>query len=248
MRKVLFSALALAVLVPAARGQDDAKAIVEKAIQAHGGAAALDKYKAGRIKSKGVVSVAGMEITVAGTSVYQLPDKSKSQMEMETMGQKIAVVQLVTGDKVTMSLNGMKRDDLPEAQLAEMKVPLYLQTVYQLTPLLKEPFALKALGESKFQDRPVLGVQVSSKGQKDVKLYFDKESGLLVRLERTGLDPQSLEESPLEQVFSDYKDFGGIKRPVKTTVLQGGKKFLESEVLEFKPLEQVEAKEFELDS
>jgi hypothetical protein len=248
MRRLLYSALALAVVAPAGRAQDDAKAVIEKAIKAHGGAEALDKYKAGRIKSKGVVTVAGMEITVAGTSVFQLPNQSKSQLEMEVMGQKVPIVQLVNGDKVSLSVGGNKREELTDAQIAEAKNALYLQTVYQLTPLLKEPFTLKALGESKFQDKPVVGVQVSGKGQKDVKLYFDKESGLLVRLERMGLEAVEMKEVPTEQVFSDFKEFGGLKRPTKTVIFQDGKKFLESEVLEYQPLEKVDAKEFELDS
>src|SRR5690242_2060197 len=172
MRHLLFPALALAVLAPAARGQGDAKAIIEKAVKAHGGADNLDKFKAARFKSKGVVNVAGMEITVVGTSVFQLPDKSKSQMEMEFMGQKFPVVQVVNGDRVAMTINGMKNDEISDKQLAEVRTAVYLQTLFQLTPLLKEPFTLKALGESKFQDKPVVGVQVSSKGHKDVKLYF----------------------------------------------------------------------------
>jgi hypothetical protein len=248
MRTCVLTLTAAVLLAPSARGQDDARAIVEKAIKAHGGAENLDKYKAGRMKSKGVVVIADMEITVVGTSVFQLPDKSKSQLEMEAGGMKIAVVQVINGDRLSLTVGGMKREEMGEAQIAEARTALYLQTLYQLTPLLKEPFTLKALGESKFQDKPVLGVQVSSKGHKDVKLYFDKQSGLLVRLERPGLEPVSMQEVPTEQVFSDFKEFGGLKRPTKTVIFQDGKKFLESEVLEYKPLENVDAKEFESDS
>ena len=53
MRTLLIPALALALLAPSARAQDDAKAIIEKAIKAHGGADVLNKYKAGKGKVKG---------------------------------------------------------------------------------------------------------------------------------------------------------------------------------------------------
>jgi hypothetical protein len=251
MRHLLIPALAAALLAPAARAQDDAKAVVEKAIKAHGGAANLDKFKAGRIKSKGVVSVAGMEIAVVGTSVFQLPGQSKSVLELEFMGNKVPVVQLVNGDRVSMTVNGMKREDLGEAQLTEAKMAIYLQSIYQLTPLLDPAkFTIKALGESKFQDKPVVGVSVIDKDKKfkEVKLFFDKESGLLVRAERMSLDGVTMAEVPAEMVFSDYKEYGGVKRPAKTVIFQDGKKFLESEVVEFTPLDKVDAKEFELDS
>lgn len=247
MRHLFLPALALALLAPAARAQDDAKAVIEKAIKAHGGAANLDKYPGGRVKSKATVSVAGMEIAVSGTSVYLMPDKSKSTLELDVNGMKVIVVQAINGDKVAMTVGGMKHD-LPDEQVAEVRMALYMQQIYQLTPLLKDPFTLKALGESKAGDKAVLGVQVSSKGHKDVKLFFDKESGLLVRMERQGLDTVSMQEVPMEMLFSDFKEYGGIKRPTKTVINQDGKKFMESEVQEYTPLEKVDPKEFEVDS
>ena len=50
MRSLLLLALAI-VITPAARAQEEARAVIEKAVQAHGGAA-LDKYPAGRAKAK----------------------------------------------------------------------------------------------------------------------------------------------------------------------------------------------------
>jgi len=244
MRIAVLSAVAFGLLAgTSARAQDDAKAIIEKAIKAHGGAANLAKFQGGRLKSKGTINIMGQELTVSGTSVFQMPGKSKSVMELDVMGMKIPVVQLITPDGVTLSVNGAKQE-LNEGQMAEARTAIYLQTLYQLTPLLKEPFTLKALGETKFQGKTLLGVQVSSKDHKDVKLYFDKESGLLTKLERAGYDAMSMAEVPFEQVLSDYKDFDGVKRPVKTTIFKSGERFLDSEIFEYKPVEKVDDKEF----
>ena len=42
-------------------------------------------------------------------------------------------------------------------------------------------FQLSPAGEVKVNDRPALGLRVSRKGWPDVNVYFDKESGLVVK-------------------------------------------------------------------
>jgi hypothetical protein len=46
-------------------------------------------------------------------------------------------------------------------------------------------------------------------------LYFDKESGLLVRLLRYGKSP--IGRVPTQVDYSDYRDVGGIKFPFRWT-------------------------------
>src|SRR5262249_31340150 len=54
--------------------------------------------------------------------------------------------------------------------------------VTTLVPLLEDPgFTLTALGEAKVEGRAALGVKVAFKGRPDLSLYFDQESGLLVK-------------------------------------------------------------------
>jgi hypothetical protein len=133
---------------------------------------------------------------------------------------------------------------VPPAQAEEMKVALYVQNVTRLTPLLKDSrFKLAAAGEKAIDGRPTAGVRVSSNGQKDVRLYFDRGTGLLAAVERPGFDAQGKPTDQLE-VYSDYRETGGLKRSGKTVILQNGKPYIESETVEFQPLEQVDPKEF----
>ena len=46
-------------------------------------------------------------------------------------------------------------------------------------------------------------------------LYFDKQSGLLVRLVRYGRSPVG--RVPVQSDYSDYRDVGGVKFPFKYT-------------------------------
>lgn len=59
--------LAAAPAVRAADPNGEAKAVVAKAVEASGGAAALEKYKASTVKFKGKVNVMGMESDITGT-------------------------------------------------------------------------------------------------------------------------------------------------------------------------------------
>ena len=58
-----------------------------------------------------------------------------------------------------------------------------------VTPLLEDKtFELSPMGETKIEDRPARGVRVVMKGQPDVSLFFAKDSGLLVKVDRRGQD------------------------------------------------------------
>ena len=54
----------------------------------------------------------------------------------------------------------------------------------------------------------VLGL---TKGQPPVKLYFDKDSGLLLRMVHYTDTPLGL--NPTQVDFADYRDVGGVKTP-----------------------------------
>jgi hypothetical protein len=86
---------------------------------------------------------------------------------------------------------------------------------------------------------------VSAEGHKDVRLYFDRQTNLLVAIERPGFDDLG---KPAEhwEYFSDFREANGLKYPTKTLIKQNGKRYLESETTEFKPLEKVDSREFQI--
>src|SRR5438874_716530 len=100
--------LSVAVLLNAGvlRADDDTKAIIEKAIKAHGGAEKLSKYKASRMKGKGKVDTPVGELEFTQETAAMLPDKIKEISEFEVMGQKIRTVTLINGDKASIEANG----------------------------------------------------------------------------------------------------------------------------------------------
>src|SRR5262249_59932138 len=97
--------------------------------------------------------------------------------------------------------------------------------------------------EAKVKDRPALGVRIASKGHKDASLWFDKETGLLVKAEYTMLNNQK-KEVPQEEYFSDFKEVGGIKRPMKVVAFQDGKKLMDAEITDVQSPDKIADSEF----
>src|SRR4249919_2942732 len=85
-------------IIPASlrAADDDPKAILSKAIKAHGGEEFLTKHMAGQSRHKGKITLAGVgEVEFTQETAYMLPDKLKESVELTVAGQKIKVVTLM---------------------------------------------------------------------------------------------------------------------------------------------------------
>jgi hypothetical protein len=228
----LFAAvLAAAVLAAPCSAQDkaDARAIVQKAIDASGGAELLAKLKAGTGQYKGQMSLFGMDVEFTGDMAYEVPTKYKLVINAEVAGQKVAVEQMVSGTKVVNKVNGAEApaDDKIKA---EMKMALKLLEVMQLTPLLDAgKYTLAAEKDADVDGKPAAVVLVTGKDFKDTRLFFDKGTGLVVRTERKGLAPGAggdTTEVTETTTLSDHRKVNGLLVPFKSVVTHDGKKFM----------------------
>lgn len=249
MSRLLVGALAsVCLIVPGGlrAADDDPKAIITKAIKAHGGEEYLTKNQAGQSKNKGKITLPGVgEVDFTQESSYMIPDKLKESMELSVAGQKVNVVTLMNGDKVTIEANGTEvpiTDDIKKA----MRDAKHVLKVARMVPLLKDKgFELSAAGEIKVEDKPVVGVRISAKDEKDITLYFDKTTGLLAKVEHRQTDAQTGNEITEERVVLEYKkNDAGIPMPKKIVVKRDGKDFTTVEVVEAKLLEKLADSEF----
>src|SRR5437879_3677138 len=211
------------------RAEDSAQAIIDKAIQAHGGLEKLTSLKAVQATAKGTMDVGGQDAPFTAETYAQFPNQFKTVIEITFQGMKITQVQRMNKDKIEITVNG-KPQALNDKLREEMKEQVHAEYIASLTPLKDKGYTLTPLEESKVNDRPVVGIKVSSKGHKDVSLYFDKANGLLVKSVHLATDPMSGQEYTQETIHSDYKDFNGIKRPTKEVVHRDGKKMAEVEL------------------
>src|SRR5262249_28497899 len=98
--------------------------------------------------------------------------------------------------------------------------------------------------EAALKTTPAVGVLVKPKGRRDVRLHFDKASGLPVKREQQVLDPSSGKEVQQEVVFSDYQEKDGLKLYKKIVALRKGKKLMSTWVAEVEFFEKLDAKVF----
>ena len=228
----------------AARGDEKAAiAVVDKAIKAVGGEEKLGKLTAITWKTKGTITFNGDDNPITIQATAQGLDHLKSEFEGEFGGNKVQGVSVLNGDKGWRKFgdNSMPLDD---EMLAREKRNLYLQlTPALLVPLKGKGFKLDSAADEKVGDKPAAVVKVTGPDGKDFTISFDKESGLPVKTVATVVGFMN-DEYKQETTFSDYKDFGGIKKAAKSSSKRDGQKFIESELLEFKALDKAPADAF----
>ena len=225
--------------------QDQARAIIQKAIQAQGGEANVAKLRTMRIKVEGTTDLIpgqpNLPFTIEDT--WQMPNQYKTSSTFQFQGKKFTQTQVIDGDKGWIQQDGQTQDLSREA-IAEMKEQKYAEDLDRLGFLKEKQIELSVLEEIKIDGKPAVGVLVKSMGKRDVKLYFDKASGLLVKREHQVLDPASGKEVRQEVIFSDYQQSDGLKHYKKIVALRDGKKVIDAKVTEMEFFRKLDEKVF----
>ena len=250
MRRIVLPFLvAILSIGPAVRAaDDDAKAILVKAVKAHGGKKALTQYKATRAKAKGKIDLPGLgEIDFTQETSMMHPDKFKDVMVMEIAGNKIEVTTIVNGKKISIEANG-KDVPITDGIKTAIKDAQYAIKMSRWASLLEDKAVeLSNLGEIKVEGKPAVGVRISSKGQKDLNYYFDKKTGLAAKVEMRSTDATTGKEFTEERIVLEYNKPNelGLPTPKKALIKRDGKKYMELEITETKALEKIDDSEFE---
>ena len=213
-----------------ARQATEANPVLEKAITALGGAEKLEKIKSITWKAKGTITFQGMESPMTTTVTVQGLDHAKQEFEAEFGGNKIQGVSVLAGDKGWRSFAGNK---MPQENMDDEKRNLSLSVLpITLVQLKGKGFKLATLPEEKLGEKPAMVLKVTPPKGNDFRIYFDKESGLPVRLVAKVVGFQG-EEFTQDTTLSGYKMLGGINKATKITSKRDGEKFMEQEITEF---------------
>jgi hypothetical protein len=223
LRLAAAAACALAAAAPAAAGdRDDALAVIDQALQAHGGADAMAKAQSVTRTGAGTLFPGGKETPFTDEVSLNLPDQMRFALDVD---KRVKILVVVNGDKGWQSAGGPV-SEMGADRLKELHEEMYLLWLTTLAPLKTDDFDLAPVKEeAKVNGQPAVGVRVGRKGHGDVTLWFDKSSHLLVKAARRG------EEGGLpvakEYVYGDHKDFDGAKLPTHIVDSVDGKKFNE---------------------
>src|SRR5262249_28773460 len=191
---------------------------------------------------KGTFHGMGMAAPYTGEWALQYPAQYRMVIETEAGGQKFTFKIIMNGDKGWRQFMDMTQD-MDKDALAELKHQLHHGIVPSRVPVTGKDCTLAPLGEGKVGNRPALGIKASFKDQRDVSLYFDKETHLLLKTE-TRVKDEGGQEQTQETFYEDFKELDGVKHPTKLTIKRDGKLYVEAELLEFKAFEKLDDSEF----
>lgn len=186
--------------------------LIDKYIQALGGANAIQKVSSRY--EKGTMNLFGRDLSV------EIFDKSPDK--------RISITHLPDGDSATaldghagwLSAPHRPVREMPAAEAEGARIDADLQM-----PLhLKQDFGdLRPAKPEKIGDRETYQLTGERAGRATGRLYFDQQSGLLVRMIRYSDSPLGL--NPLRIDYSDYRLVDGVQVPFRWTVARPAGQF-----------------------
>jgi photosynthetic reaction center cytochrome c subunit len=189
-----------------------AEELIDKYVQALGGAKAVDKVS---------TRVATGTIDFGGTSyaidVYSKEPDSRASFVHMPEGDNITTFNgqegwLGSPNRPTREMHG---SDLDGASIdADIHFPTDLKKMFT---------QVETRGSEKIDDRDTYLVIGKREGKTPLRLYFDAQSGLLLRLVRYGETALGL--MPTQIDYADYRDLNGVKVPFRWTLARPSGRF-----------------------
>lgn len=235
---LLLSLLASTVTADDHPAADRAKArdILEKAIKAHGGEAALGKFVAAYCKVAANDFSDDKKIP-HDFEMYIQGEEKMRLLSFETKGKTPKSIEVVNGEE-----SWLKEDDEPVVdisdQLESEKETIYVNWATMLVPLRSAKFRLSTLKDITVADRKAEGILIARDKHRPLRFYFDKESHLLVKCERTLKKGESENEGTEETVWSDFREIQGTRQAMKASILWDGVEVSEAKTTELKFFEK----------
>jgi len=222
MHRLLGITLVLVLVVCSfATAADTPQAIVDKAIQAGGGAEKLAKTRTMVQTAKGQIMSFGAAVPATSEVTMHLPDRARWAFELDAGEQKVPVLLTLNGEKGWRSGGGAVKE-MTKEEVQEQRERGYSLWLTTLLPLKDRDVELAALPDARIGDDETVGIKVTKKGRPEVKLYFNKKTNQLLKLERKGKDAG--QDATFEHFLSDYKDYEGLKLASRHIEQAAGKK------------------------
>ena len=209
--------------------------ILKKYVDAIGGQAAIDKVTSRVMKG---------EVTTANgnTGTYEVMQIAPDKGYESYVTQRGNIERAFTGgtgwEKTGQGVRELDGQDLLELRLS-------LQLFRNLR--LKEQYAtLRMAGRDRIGDRPVIVVLGTTADKKRERLFFDAESGLLLR--RISYLETMIGVIPQQTDFDDYRDVEGVKLPfmIRVSSVDAGNPYITRKFTEIKLNAPVDESKFKM--
>jgi hypothetical protein len=179
-------------------------AIIEKAINAVGGRDAINQFRSFKAVYRESGKKNGTAFSDRVTIYMQLPDKIRLDREipnepkaLRLFGQPVVSLTVnqgqpdhnilcVTGDGswgIIQTPAGVVQQPVPQVVETTLRDNLYLSECTTFIPLLGPDYTLEKLADPSAVPYGAVAIKVHKAGKADVTLFFDKDSGFLLRLD-----------------------------------------------------------------
>lgn len=195
---------AVAAADPAA--ETAGRALLEKALQAKGGAARLAKVQRMTITGSGQIVVGPQKIPAIMTRRFSAPDKMRVELELTFGGQTGQVLTVLNGDKAWNRQPQTGLIELPPEGVAGLINQLWRDQEFILLRHRDKGARVRALGDRSRDGKTYDAVEVTrGDGAVSVTLLLDKKSRLpsFMLYSERGLDAV--------ETYSQYKPINGVK-------------------------------------
>ncbi len=253
---VALATISLCTVAARADDQPEVNALLDRAIEAAGGKEYLTKNQAVVISMKGTASVPGTDlkgVQFSGTVSIEPPEKNRQAFRFGLGGTQASQTLVYDGkaDQGWATSNGMTIE-MNEAYRKEARQDLHAGwkggwAFGQLARLKDgQTYQLTPLAEIEVDGRPAVGMKVSRQGYREVKLYFDKQTYLLVKQAYPSTDflgGGGMVQS--EAFYSGHAKVDGVMAPKKMVVKRGGEPYLTAKLTELVASESLPEGTFE---
>jgi zinc protease len=184
--------------------------ILDKYVQALGGKAAIEK-----------------QTSTVATGTFELPAMSMSgplEVYSKAPNKNAVIINIGGFGLVQSGFNGTvawSQDpqsglrELTASELADTKRDSEFHRDIKLKQLFPK---MTVTGKEKVAERDVYVIEAIPTGGKPEKMYFDTQTGLLIRRDADRDGPQG--SAHVETYFEDYKDVGGVKAPFTIKIVR----------------------------
>ena len=240
-------ALCLAALVPLVLARPESaltpRQVIERAIVAHGGYEKLAKSRAERLELRGTIYVGKTAVPFTNHVTLQLPGQYKSVVVLQQGDKRHGVVHLIDGDNAMVAIDGQPQT-VNSLHLSQLRQTLQLEQAMRLVPLLSDPgFTLHPGQDYSYNGGVVTSVRVQGKSQRELVLFFDRATGLLVKSEHR-IDGPGGKDVTQEAFYGDYREIGGHRRPGKVMIQRDGQKVMDVELVAAQRVVRIDVLEF----
>lgn len=181
-------------------------ALIEKAVQAMGGAARVDSVRTIEQKGMATVSAGGQSIDVKTSNFIAFPDRLRQDM-VTPMGTMTSVLT----PKAAFAVSPRGAQPLPDSRRADLEKSLLRHPLALLQARRQPDFKALATGTGTADGKAVELVSVERRGEV-VTLALDAASGQLVSITYRGTGATGT-PGEIVQTFSDWRTVDGISYP-----------------------------------